>query len=137
MANAEEIDREGIIPTLHRCYRVCLEKLLEKQPEALVVIDGEVKISGIKHIQFPQADGIVPAVSLASVIGKVLHDKEMWDLAARYPGYGLHKSQGYGTKEHLEAIQRLGVSPCHRKSYAPIKKALGLDPGEGISIDSD
>jgi ribonuclease HII len=136
-ADSTKIDRDGIIVALHRCYRVCLETLLAKQPESLVVIDGEVKISGIKHLHFPQADGIVPAVSAASVIGKVLHDKEMWDLAAKYPGYGFHKSQGYGTKEHKEAIDRLGICPCHRKSYAPIKKALGEDPGEGILIDSE
>lgn len=135
MADADEIDRDGIITALHRCFRVSIEKLLEKHPDALVVIDGEVKLKGIKHLNFPRADGIVPAVMAASVIGKVLHDKKMRELGNLYPGYELGVHQGYGTPAHKLALEKKGPCPCHRKSYTPIKKAMGEDPGIGIVIE--
>jgi ribonuclease HII len=119
MAHSDEIDRDGVISALHRCFRACIEKALEIKPGALVVIDGDVKLPGLHYIHFPKADGIVPAVMAASVIGKVIHDRYMWTLAERYPGYGLHKCSGYGTPDHHAAIKRLGLTPIHRKSYIP------------------
>jgi len=137
MAHSDEIDRDGVIAALHRCFRTCIEKVLEVKPEALVVLDGEVKLPGVKHLHFPKADGIVPAVMAASVIGKVLHDRYMWTLAEKYPGYGLHKSSGYGTPDHHAAIKRLGLTPIHRKSYIPSDKSERYEEASGISIDTD
>lgn len=122
MAHPLEIDRDGIIPALKRCFISCIEQVLDQHPEALVVVDGEVKLPGIDHLYFPKADAIVPAVMAASVIGKVIHDRHMWKLAEEYPGYGFHKSSGYGTPDHMAALARLGPCPAHRKSYLPVKK---------------
>ena len=122
MAQSDEIDGTGIILALRRCFRECIEDVLQRAPGALIVIDGEVHIPGLDHLRFPKADGIVPAVMAASVIGKVLHDRFMWNLAAKHPGYNFHKNQGYGTKDHQAALEKLGPCPAHRQSYLPLQK---------------
>jgi len=122
MAQSDEIDRQGVIISLRRCYREVTQAILAKYPESLIVFDGEVKLPGLTHLNFPKADGVVPAVMAASVIGKVLHDRYMWQLAEKYPGYDLQKNQGYGTKDHREAIKRLGPSPIHRITYIKTEK---------------
>jgi ribonuclease HII len=122
MAQSDEIDRQGVTLSLRRCYREAVNSVLAKYPESLVVIDGEVKIPGLDHLHFPKADGIVPAVMAASIIGKVLHDRYMWQLAEKFPGYNWHKNMGYGTKDHREAIKRLGTTPFHRITYIKTEK---------------
>jgi ribonuclease HII len=140
MAQPQEIDRDGVIRALKRCFISCIDRVLDKHPEALVVIDGEVTLPGVDHLKFPKADGIVPAVMAASVIGKVIHDREMLQLGFEYPGYGFGIHQGYGTPQHKKALAEKGPCAIHRKSYLPLKKIkeakelLELDE-EGISID--
>ena len=140
MAQSEEIDRQGVVLSLRRCYREVVQSILAKFPESLIVLDGEVRLPGVDHLHFPKADGIVPAVMAASVIGKVLHDRYMWQLAEKYPGYHLHKNQGYGTKDHREAIKKLGTTPIHRITYIKLDKLrtveeMQADDDVGISMD--
>ena len=140
MAQSDEIDRHGIILALRRCYRETVEAVLTRFPDSLVILDGEVRLPGCDHLNFPKADGIVPAVMAASVIGKVIHDRYMWKMAEKYPGYAFHKHQGYGTKEHKAALERLGACPIHRQSYLPIKKLKTPEEmreadEEGMSVD--
>ena len=122
MAHSDEIDRHGIMLSLRRCYREVVQSILAQYPDSLIVLDGEVKLPGVDHLNFPKADGIVPAVMAASIIGKVLHDRYMWQMAEKYPGYGFHKHVGYGTKEHRDAIKRLGTTPIHRITYIKLDK---------------
>ena len=70
-------------------------------------------------------DGQSLSIAAASIAAKVTRDGIMADLAATFPGYGWERNAGYGTKEHQDALERLGVTPEHRMSYAPIKKILG------------
>jgi ribonuclease HII len=63
-------------------------------------------------------------ISAASILAKVHRDHEMLVLDQLYPGYEFAKHKGYGTKLHLEKLQQLGVTPYHRKTFAPIKKLL-------------
>ncbi|MBI2379987.1 MAG: ribonuclease HII [Gammaproteobacteria bacterium] len=65
-----------------------------------------------------------PAISAASILAKVVRDREMAELDTVYPGYGLAKHAGYPTASHLEALARLGVSPIHRRSFGPVKRLL-------------
>jgi ribonuclease HII len=133
-AEASEIDRDGVGTALRRCFTESVNTLLTKFPNALVVLDGEVQLPNIDHLHFPKADGLVPAVMAASVIGKVTHDRQMIALAAKYPGYGFGKHAGYGTKDHLAAIKAKGLTPEHRRSYnfegsgkgAPIAEETGM-----------
>jgi ribonuclease HII len=69
-------------------------------------------------------DNIEPAISAASIIAKTHRDALMGELDLQYPGYGLAQHQGYPTPAHLEALRRLGPSPIHRRSFAPVRSAL-------------
>ncbi len=71
-----------------------------------------------------KGDGRVAAISAASIIAKVTRDREMAELEARYPGYGLAKHKGYPTPDHLEALYRLGATPLHRRSFRPVREAI-------------
>ncbi len=74
-----------------------------------------------------KGDGKSLSIAAASVIAKVTRDRIMGDLNIRYPGYGWDRNAGYGTPEHLDALKRLGVTPHHRKSFAPVRKILSLE----------
>jgi len=71
-----------------------------------------------------KGDGKIPAISAASIIAKVTRDREMVLLDAEYPGYGLAGHKGYPTKAHMAALNDLGVTPIHRRSFAPVRRAL-------------
>ena len=68
-----------------------------------------------------RGDSLVPAISAASILAKVTRDREMVELDAQYPGYGLAQHKGYPTKAHLEALAALGVSAIHRRTFAPVR----------------
>ena len=74
-----------------------------------------------------KGDMRVAAISAASIIAKVARDREMVEMDRKYPGYGLARHKGYPSRQHLQALQALGVTPIHRRSYAPVRRALGLD----------
>jgi len=69
-------------------------------------------------------DNLVDCISAASIIAKVERDNEMVDMDSLYPGYGLAKHKGYPTKVHLQALQSLGVTDIHRRSFAPVRRIL-------------
>ena len=66
-------------------------------------------------------DDIEPSIMAASIIAKVTRDREMIGYENLYPGYGFAQHKGYGTKMHLSALQQLGITPCHRTSFAPVR----------------
>ena len=69
-------------------------------------------------------DGSRPEIGAASILAKVARDRLMVQLDAEHPGYGLARHKGYPTAEHLEALRRLGVTPAHRRSFAPVRVIL-------------
>jgi len=69
-------------------------------------------------------DGFVSAISAASILAKVARDKEMVALSEIYRGYGFEAHAGYPTKLHLEALELLGVTPIHRRSFGPVRRIL-------------
>ncbi|HCG5923023.1 TPA: ribonuclease HII [Vibrio parahaemolyticus] len=100
---------------------------LKVQPD-LVLIDGnrcpELPIDSQAVVK---GDLRVAEISAASIIAKVVRDQEMEELDKQYPQFGFAKHKGYPTKAHFEAIEQHGVISEHRKSFKPVKKALGLD----------
>jgi len=71
-----------------------------------------------------QGDKTVPAISAASILAKVARDQEMRDMDILYPGYGFAAHKGYPTRVHKQALQNLGVTPIHRRSFAPVRDCL-------------
>lgn len=103
-----------------------LRKTLE--PE-LLVVDGRHAIPTIQDIpQKPVIDGdlLIPNVSAASVLAKTVRDRVMFGLDKRYPGYELASNKGYGTREHLLGLKRLGPCRIHRRSFKPVREAEAL-----------
>jgi len=71
-----------------------------------------------------KGDALVPAISAASIIAKVCRDAEMRQFDEQYPGYDFAAHKGYGTRRHREAIEELGPSPIHRRSFEPVRSML-------------
>lgn len=69
-------------------------------------------------------DLLVPEISAASIIAKVHRDRHMLEMDNQYPGYDLAANKGYPTKTHLAALQKLGVTPAHRRSFGPVRRLL-------------
>lgn len=139
-AEASEIDEFGVVTALKRCYRSVVLQLKERFPDSLIVLDGEVKLSEVEHMNFPRADGLVPAVMAASIIGKYHHDEVMRKLAETYPGYQFASNVGYRSPAHLRGLTKLGLSPIHRRSYVPMDKIrtgapIPSDADEGLALD--
>jgi len=129
-AGVEEIDRLNILQaSLLAMRRAVL--MLNPAPRR-VLVDG----NQCPHLDCPVeavigGDSTVAAISAASIIAKVTRDREMVELDRHYPGYGLARHKGYPSREHLQALRRLGVTPLHRRSYAPVRKLLNTDEGGG------
>jgi ribonuclease HII len=123
-----EIDSFGVYKALIGAHTLAIKELIAKHKETgavgkiLTIVDGTLPIPDA--ISLPKADGLVPAVSAASIIGKVARDAWMTKIATKYPGYGFESNKGYGSAQHEEGIAKLGVCDIHRKSYAPIKEAM-------------
>ena len=71
-----------------------------------------------------KGDQNVAAISAASILAKVARDRELLELEERYPGYGFAKHKGYPTKDHIAALEKLGVSPIHRRTFDPVRRML-------------
>ena len=91
-----------------------------------VWIDGNrvPKDLGIEAEAVIKGDSKIMVVSAASVLAKTARDAEMYALAERYPQYGFDKHKGYGTAQHLAALQQFGVLPEHREDFAPVRALL-------------
>jgi ribonuclease HII len=82
-------------------------------------------------------DGLSLSIAAASIIAKVTRDRLMRRLATRYEGYGWHTNVGYGTAEHQAALKALGLTPHHRRSFAPVQLSLGFESNEPLqAVDS-
>jgi ribonuclease HII len=90
-----------------------------------VYIDGPAGIQ-VDIPQHPLVDGDARcfSVAAASILAKVSRDRQMAEFDELYPGYGFAKHKGYGTRDHFEALWRLGPSPIHRRSFAPVKELM-------------
>lgn len=122
-AEVDEIDRINIL----QASLLAMQRAVAGLPiaPALVLVDG----NRCPRLNFPsravvKGDDLVPPISAASIIAKVSRDNEMVELDSRYPGYGLAQHKGYPSKAHLAALQTLGATPIHRRSYAPVRRLL-------------
>jgi ribonuclease HII len=126
-AEAEEIDRLNVYRSGLLAMKRALDGLSTK-PE-YVLVDAR----SIPHCPFPQkaivhGDALCASIAAASLIAKTTRDAYMIELDSAYPGYGFAQHKGYPTPRHLKILKEQGPLSIHRKSFAPVREALGRDP---------
>ena len=123
-ATVQEIDEINILRASHLAMTRAIAGLT-KAPDH-ILIDGNMIPKGLTTSAeaVVKGDGRSLSIAAASIIAKVARDRIMGDLAIDFPGYGWEKNAGYGTKQHLEALRALGVTPHHRRSFKPIHNIL-------------
>jgi ribonuclease HII len=125
---SDELDDMGLGKALELACRRALEQIMVPYHE--IIIDGTVNLlkdtgKGAYVTTLKKADLLVPSVSAASIVAKVARDNWMAQQDALYPGYGFKAHVGYGTAQHLAALQALGPTPLHRRSFAPVARIVG------------
>ncbi|HUD47391.1 MAG TPA: ribonuclease HII [Candidatus Baltobacteraceae bacterium] len=120
--DGQMIDQINILRATHRAMNMALAQL-RPEPQH-VLVDGLT----VKSMSFPQTaivagDGLSYSIGAASILAKVSRDRLMVQLDRVYPGYGFAQHKGYGTPEHVAAINSLGACPIHRQSFSPFRPA--------------
>ena len=121
-AEVEEIDELNILRASHLAMQRAVAALLF-EPEVIYVDGNLLPRFAIPAVAVVKGDTRVPEISAAAILAKVARDREMVELARRFPGYGMEKHKGYATAEHLAALDRLGSCALHRKSFRPVRLA--------------
>jgi len=123
LASIEEIDELNILHATMLSMR--------RSVDGLSVVPSKVLVDGnrVPDLTVPAeaiigGDDLVQEIAAASIVAKVVRDRLMQRLDSQFPGYNFSKHKGYGTKVHMDALNLLGPSPVHRKSFAPIAKLL-------------
>ena len=124
IVGAGEIDRVNILKATHRAMAVAAGQV---DPQFALVDGLPVKGLPCPSRSIVKGDALSITISAASIVAKVLRDRIMRDLDAEYPGYGFAAHKGYGTRQHLEALRRLGPCPVHRRSFRPVAELNQLD----------
>lgn len=128
-ATVEEIDQLNILQAsllaMHRAVAA-----LNPQPGHVLVDGNRLPRWSYSAEAVVKGDDRVPAISAASILAKVQRDGELVEFDRQYPGYGFAAHKGYPTAAHLKALGELGVTPIHRRSFAPVKNLLAATPAE-------
>ena len=126
IVSPKEIDSLGI---QEANYKAMLEAILKlKSRPDLVLVDGyHLRGAPCEVWRIIKGDRRSATIGAASIIAKVTRDRIMEEMDKIYPGYGFAKHNGYATKEHLMALERLGPSPIHRLSFAPLSNRVAND----------
>jgi len=127
-ASVAEIDRLNIYHATHLAMRRAIARLGGHEH---VLVDGN-RIVGFEeqvgqYTNIVDGDAKVYSIACASVVAKVVRDRMMAKLAARYPGYGWEHNQGYATRDHRAAIREFGLTPFHRRSFLALQRTLAGD----------
>ncbi len=121
-ASVREIEKINILNASLLAMKRAIKKL--KRKPSLILIDGN-KLPKIKRYKLKsviKGDQKIPSISAASIIAKVTRDKMITNLGKKFKGYYWDQNCGYGTKQHLKAIKKLGITIHHRKTFSPINK---------------
>ena len=123
-ASIKEIDKLNILQATLLSMKRAINNL--KHKPNIILVDGvhAPKNTGYHFKTIIRGDEKIPAISAASIIAKVARDRYITRLAKNYISYGWHTNFGYGTKKHLDAINKFGVTNHHRKSFKPMHNIL-------------
>ena len=126
-ATVEEIDEHNILRASHLAMLRALEGL--KTPADFALIDGNMIPRGLvlPSQTIVKGDSLSQSISAASIMAKICRDCVMLSLAQQHPGYGWETNMGYGSKKHMDALQKLGATPHHRRSFKPVHNILYQD----------
>ena len=116
------IDKVNIYEATKLAMNQAVEQL-EQKPDCLL-IDAMTLNLNIPQEKIIKGDARSISIACASIIAKVTRDRMMEKYNETYPGYGFDKNAGYGTKEHLLGLENQGITPIHRKTFAPIKDMI-------------
>ena len=122
-SSVAEIDSLNILQASLLAMQRAVEAL-PRRPQLVYVDGNHLPDWRFRAKAIVRGDAKIPTIAAASVLAKVTRDCEMKALDSLYPGYGLANHKGYPTKQHLEALAKLGPSPIHRKSFAPVSALL-------------
>lgn len=120
------IDAQGLTKARRLAMKLAIEQL-SPPPECLLI-----DYLHLPEVPLPQkgiinGDRLCFSIACASIMAKVTRDHLMEEMDKTYPGYGLARHKGYGTREHLASLRRLGPCPIHRQSYQPVKDVTGQE----------
>ena len=121
-ASIKEIEKINILHASLLAMKRAITKL--KKKPSIVLIDGN-KLPNLKNYNLKyviKGDQKIPSISAASIIAKVSRDRFITKLSKQFNSYGWDTNSGYGTKEHLRAIKKFGITKYHRKTFSPISK---------------
>jgi len=122
-ASVQEIDEINILQATLLAMKRAVEAL--RLPPKLVLVDGNrLPILSIRSEAIVQGDAFVPAISAASILAKVHRDRLCEAMHQRYPVYGFDQHKGYGTAQHMAALQAHGPADCHRMTFAPVARSV-------------
>ena len=122
IVSAQEIDQINIYEAAKKAMMIAATSL-SKQPDHLLV-DAMVLPSSVSQESIIKGDAKSASIAAASIVAKVTRDRLMKKYAQEFTGYGFEKNMGYGTKEHIEGLKKFGVTPQHRKTFAPVKEMI-------------
>ncbi len=120
------IDQVNILEATKLAMKSAIFDLYRRPEVALIDGNQKIAISNMIVETIVKGDKLSQSIAAASIVAKVTRDQIMKDLDSEFPEYGWETNAGYGTKQHQEAIDKYGVCKYHRKSFAPIKKAMNI-----------
>ena len=122
-ASPSEIDALGIVGATVAAMSRAIRQL-PQSADHLLVDALRLECDGLPCRTHHPRDALCSSIAAASIVAKVARDSLMGELDALYPGYGFARHKGYPTPEHLAALERLGPTPLHRRSFAPVRRLL-------------
>lgn len=123
IVTAEEIDTHNI----YKATKMAMQRALDNLPRTPdhLLVDAMTLDNGVPQTSLIKGDAVSNSIAAASIIAKTTRDMMMEKYDTEYPEYGFANHKGYGTKAHLEALEKYGATPIHRKTFEPVKSMFG------------
>ncbi len=126
IVSERQIEEINILNAALRAMKIALDEL-ETAPD-FILVDGNVKVcTTIPQTTITKGDSKSVSIAAASIIAKVTRDRSMYLHHRTYPAYNFKSHKGYGTKEHIQAIKRYGITKIHRRTFNPVSKLINED----------